>query len=154
MATTSELSEMTTKNWDDYLREHGVRITPQRQMVIKAVADLEHATAEEILKEIQLVSSAVNLSTVYRALEVLEDIGLVAHAHLGHGAPTYFLVDDRTHIHLVCDICSQVTCTGANLANELGMRLDTEHGFDLDLTHLAIHGTCSKCRYMDTAAYI
>jgi Fe2+ or Zn2+ uptake regulation protein len=34
------------------------------------------------------------------------------------------------------------------------MRLDTEHGFDLDLSHLAIHGTCKQCRYMDTAAYI
>ena len=60
-----------------------------------------------------------------------------------------------TNTYTVPSVSIKTAHTGAsNKANELGMRLDTEHGFDLDLTHLAIHGTCSKCRYMDTAAYI
>ena len=63
---------------------------------------LRHATPEEILGEVQSTASGVNLSTVYRTLEVLEQVGLVTHAHIGHGAPTYHVVDDTPHIHLVC----------------------------------------------------
>ena len=74
--------------WDAKLRDQGYRITPQRQLVLRAVEELQHATPEEILTEVQKTASGVNLSTVYRTLEVLEEVGLVSHAHLGHGAPT------------------------------------------------------------------
>ena len=86
-------------DWDQRLREHGFRITPQRQLVLEAVEYLRHGTPEEILFEVQRTASGVNLSTVYRTLEVLEDVGLVTHAHIGHGAPTYHAVDEDIHIH-------------------------------------------------------
>ena len=69
--------------WDAKLRDQGYRITPQRQLVLRAVEELQHATPEEILTEVQKTASGVNLSTVYRTLEVLEEVGLVSHAHLG-----------------------------------------------------------------------
>ena len=94
--------------WDRRLRTAGFRITPQRQLVLEAVTHLRHATPEEILGEVQSTASGVNLSTVYRTLEVLEQVGLVTHAHIGHGAPTYHVVDDTPHIHLVCSRCRKV----------------------------------------------
>ena len=66
-----------SNEWDDVLRDQGYRITPQRQLVLEAVNTLGHATPEELLSEVQKTAAAVNLSTIYRTLEVLEQVGLV-----------------------------------------------------------------------------
>src|SRR6516225_61807 len=90
------------QTWDDTLRASGYRVTPQRQLVLEAVTRLEHATPEEIYAEVKQTAVGVNVSTVYRTLELLEQIGLVTHTHLGHGAHRYHLAADAQHIHLVC----------------------------------------------------
>src|ERR1700722_11470214 len=77
--------------WDEELRARGYRVTPQRQLVLEAVTKLEHATPEEICAQVQLTARGVNISTVYRTLELLEQLGLVTHSHLRHGAPSYHL---------------------------------------------------------------
>ena len=63
--------------WDEELRARGYRVTPQRQLVLEAVTKLEHATPEEICADVQQTARGVNISTIYRALELLEDLGLV-----------------------------------------------------------------------------
>ena len=55
-----------TEDWERRLREHGFRITPQRQLVLEAVNALGHGTPEELLAEGQKTAAAVNLSTIYR----------------------------------------------------------------------------------------
>ena len=132
-------------DWDRRLREHGFRITPQRQLVLEAVERLRHGTPEEILVEVQRTASGVNLSTVYRTLEVLEDVGLVTHAHIGHGAPTYHAVDEHVHIHLVCDLCSKVSSVPAEVASQFVSNLKADHGFVTDISHVSIHGWCVEC---------
>ncbi|GDX32513.1 transcriptional repressor [Actinomycetes bacterium] len=134
-----------SEDWDRRLREHGFRITPQRQLVLEAVERLQHGTPETILVEVQRTATGVNLSTVYRTLEVLENVGLVTHAHIGHGAPTYHAVDEELHIHLVCDRCSEVVSVPAAVATTFVERLRTDQGFTTDISHMAIHGYCSKC---------
>lgn len=135
-----------TEDWDRRLREHGFRITPQRQLVLEAVERLRHGTPDEILVEVQRTATGVNLSTVYRTLEVLEDVGLVTHAHIGHGAPTYHAADEDVHIHLVCDRCGAVLSVEANVAESLVARLRTAHGFATDVAHMSIHGECRNCQ--------
>ena len=71
----------------------GYRLTPQRELILAAVDRLGHATPDEVLAEVREHSTAVNVSTVYRTLEVLEELGLVRHAHLSDRAPTYHSVD-------------------------------------------------------------
>ena len=71
----------------------GYRLTPQRELILAAVDQLGHATPDEVLAEVRTRSEAINVSTVYRTLEVLEDLGLVRHAHLSDRAPTYHSVD-------------------------------------------------------------
>ena len=134
-----------TEGWETRLREQGFRITPQRQLVLEAVETLRHGTPEEILIEVQRTATGVNLSTVYRTLEVLEDVGLVTHAHIGHGAPTYHAVDDHVHIHLVCDRCGKVMSVSAEVADDFVDRLRTDHEFVTDISHMAIHGWCTAC---------
>ena len=96
-------------DWQHSLRERGYRITPQRQLVFEAVLALGHSTPEEILTEVQATAEGVNLSTIYRTLDVLEEVGLVTHTHLGHGAPTFHPATAPHHLHLVCRECGSVT---------------------------------------------
>ena len=134
-----------TDDWERRLKEHGFRITPQRQLVLEAVEHLRHGTPEEILIEVQRTATGVNLSTVYRTLEVLEDVGLVTHAHIGHGAPTYHSIDEHVHIHLVCDRCGAVLSAPAQAASAFVTRLEKDYGFRTDITHVSVHGHCRAC---------
>lgn len=127
------------------LRAKGYRTTPQRQLVLDAVATLQHGTPDEICAEVQRSASGVNLSTVYRTLELLELLGMVTHTHLGHGAPTYHASTGDDHLHLVCRDCGAVTETETSLADGLVAQLAAEHGFDTDVAHFAIYGRCKGC---------
>jgi Fur family ferric uptake transcriptional regulator len=83
---------------------------------------------------------------VYRALDCLEEVGVVSHTHLDHRAPTYHLADHARHLHLVCRLCGAVAESPASLADGLVADLAREHGFAADVTHMAIQGECAQCR--------
>ena len=127
------------------LRSSGLRLTPQREMILRAVEDLGHATPDEVLAHVREQASAVNASTVYRTLEVLEELGLVRHAHLSDRAPTYHSASEPVHFHVVCRTCRRVESIDPALATSLVADLAERHGFTVDLGHLAVFGTCSEC---------
>jgi Fur family transcriptional regulator, ferric uptake regulator len=127
------------------LHSLGYRLTPQRQLVLQAVEKLGHATPDEILAEVQQHASAVNVSTVYRTLEVLEELGLIRHAHLSDRAPTYHSVTDHVHFHLVCRNCHRVISVDPDVVAPFASRLREEQGFTIDVGHLAIFGECVEC---------
>ena len=81
------------------LHEKGLRLTPQRELVLSAVRSLGHATPEEVAEKVRQTHPGINLSTVYRNLETLENVGLVQHTHLGHGGATYHAAEELTHLH-------------------------------------------------------
>jgi Fur family ferric uptake transcriptional regulator len=132
-------------DWQTDLRARGYRLTPQRQLVLQAVDSLGHATPDDVLTEVRRTATGVNISTVYRTLDLLEELGLVSHAHLGHGAPTYHLADRHQHMHLVCRDCEKVTETDVSLAAPLVESLRASHGFETDVKHFAIFGRCADC---------
>lgn len=132
------------------LRESGHRLTPQRELILKAVDHLGHATPDEVLAEVRQHSQAVNISTVYRTLEVLEQLGLVKHAHLSDRAPTYHSVGGHEHFHLVCRKCEQVTSVEDHEADEFVARIRATHGFKADVGHLTVHGLCATCQQEET----
>ncbi|RBQ21954.1 transcriptional repressor [Spongiactinospora rosea] len=137
---------MTETSWHEELRSRGYRVTPQRQLVLEAVKELEHATPEDICVRVRETARGVNISTVYRTLELLEELGMVTHTHLGHGAPTYHLAADADHVHLVCRGCGEVTEIRPELVQSLVTTLDTELGFDTDVRHLTVFGRCRTCK--------
>src|SRR5205814_5935672 len=92
---------MTGAELQRELRARGYRLTPQRQLVLDAVRRLRHSTPDALATEVQRTAPSVNITTIYRTLELLEQLGLVRHTHLDHGAPTYHPAEDE-HLHLVC----------------------------------------------------
>ena len=127
------------------LRAKGYRLTPQRQLVLDAVTDLGHATPDEACAWVKERSSAVNISTIYRTLELLEELGLVKHAHLSHGAPTYHAAAAPEHVHLICRVCGAITEVPPSTVAPLVDELERNHGFVADVGHLTVFGMCAKC---------
>lgn len=137
---------MGETTWQEELRARGYRVTPQRQLVLEAVAALEHGTPEEICAQVQRTATGVNISTVYRTLELLEELGLVKHAHVGHGPPNYHLATEADHVHLCCRGCGKVQDVPPAVAGGLVAALESEYGFETDVHHLTVFGRCRECR--------
>jgi Fur family ferric uptake transcriptional regulator len=127
------------------LRSRGYRLTPQRQLVLEAVEELQHATPEQILQVVQRKARGVNISTVYRTLELLEDLDLVTHTHLGDRTPTYHSTSTPAHAHVVCRACGKVSEVPPEAVEGLAETLLERYGFRLDIRHLAVFGECAEC---------
>lgn len=134
------------------LRERGFRLTPQREMVLSAMHDIEGlATADEIYTRVQGQSSAVDISTVYRTLELLQEFQLVACVDAGDGQRRYELLGVHgPHLHLVCQACGQVTGIDLQEGQPLARQLQDRYGFVTDLDHLSISGLCRTCADLAT----
>lgn len=139
---------MTGTELQRELRARGYRLTPQRQLVLDAVRRLGHSTPESLATEVQRTAPSVNITTVYRTLELLEQLGLVRHTHLDHGAPTYHPAEHE-HIHLVCRACNAVIEQSTDLVADLVAKLADEQGFAADVGHITIFGRCQECQERD-----
>lgn len=132
----------------DQLRRRGLRLTPQREMVLSA---LHHAgrfvTAEELHARVQRISAAVDLSTVYRTLDLLRDFGLVAAVEAGNRQVRYELLGVRgPHLHLACQGCGRILGVPLEAADPLLEALLAQHGFAAKLDDVTIPGLCADCR--------
>ncbi|MGN6130218.1 MAG: Fur family transcriptional regulator [Nocardioidaceae bacterium] len=133
------------EEWQARLRAKGYRLTPQRELVLRAVERLGHATPDEVLAAVRQHSEAVNISTVYRALELLEELDLVRHAHITDRAPTYHSTATPPHVHLVCRACGSITEAPDELVAPMTEALADRYGFRTDVGHLTVFGTCADC---------
>jgi len=103
-----------------------------------------HRTAEELVAEIQAQAPDVSISTVYRNLEELERLGVVVHAHLGHGPATYHLAT-AAHGHLVCEKCGATIEVEDEFFRELAADAIRRYCFAIDPRHFAVLGICAGC---------
>lgn len=130
----------------EQLRARGRRMTSQRQRVLDAVTRLAHATPEEVVAAVAADGGpSLAPSTVYRALDALEELAVVSHTHLDHRAPSYHLAEHADHIHLVCRECGRVEQCPSDFAEGFAGNVLRGNGFVADVTHMAIHGRCSSC---------
>ena len=130
------------------LREHGLRLTAQREMVLGVLHQIEgFATAEEVYQRVRAISTAVDISTIYRTLDLLQEFHLVVCVEGNDGQRRYELLTDHApHAHLVCASCGAVS--GAELAifQPLLDQLLARNGFAVDPRQLYLSGLCRKCR--------
>jgi Fur family ferric uptake transcriptional regulator len=103
-----------------------------------------HPSAEQIAARLRRSHPEVHLSTVYRTLDVLEELGLVTRAGIREGVTTYHLAADRHH-HAVCRVCGAVIELPESALSAVVTRLRRDHGFAADPHHLTIPGVCAAC---------
>lgn len=144
-----ELQSATRQIHQDYterLRQLGVRVTPQRLFVLEALEQAGgHMTADAIMQWASRRYPALNLATVYRALDLLVSVALVAQTDLGGGAAHYELVGDSPHHHLACERCGLVIEMDEALLAGLRAEALATYGFHARPRHLAVFGLCARC---------
>ena len=128
------------------LSKRGYRLTPQRLMILSAIENSDrHISADEIYAQIVAKYPNVNISTVYRTLDLLKRLGLVTETDLGEGRVRYHPAEKGHHHHLVCRECGAIIDLDESVLTPLKNALLQEYNFDADLKHLAIMGRCLKC---------
>lgn len=133
------------------LREKGERVTPARRAVLQVLDDARgHLCAEDIAERVDVAEPGVHRATVYRSLQSLAELGVVAHTHVPGSATIYHLRHSAAaptgHAHLQCTACERFFDIPTDWLGPLGGRLGDELGFELDAQHAALLGTCAECR--------
>jgi Fur family ferric uptake transcriptional regulator len=140
--------EVEVENADDVMaliRASGGRATSPKRILLEVLFAIDdHLTAEQLGEAVRARAPDVHMTTIYRNLEDLERLGVVAHSHLGHGPVTYQLAS-HTHAHLVCSECGTRITAPDELFQGLAIRAKATLGFEIDPHHFAILGRCADC---------
>jgi Fur family transcriptional regulator, ferric uptake regulator len=132
------------------LRASGLRWTPQRRTLIDVLSKTDgHVTGAELIERCREVDPATIPSTVYRTLDVLEDLGLVRHSHGLAGRQEFHVNPREDHGHLVCSTCGGSWELDATDVDALVDRMRTSRGFAVAVDHLTIEGRCATCQEGD-----
>lgn len=130
------------------LRQVGYRLTPQRMMILAAVRDSPgHLAADEIHARVREKYPYVDISTVYRTLELLKELCLITETDMGRGRLVYeFRGTEPPHHHMVCQECNRTFELDHRFLEPLEDMLLKEHGFQANIHHFAVFGRCADCR--------
>ena len=129
------------------LREVGYRLTPQRMLIVSIIHDSKgHVSAEEIHQRVKEQYPFVDISTVYRTLQLLKRLRIVTETDLGDGSVRYELSQAQRHHHLVCRQCGKTFALDDDVIEPLRSNLMDAYGFAADMEHFAIFGRCRGCR--------
>ena len=127
------------------LHEMGYRLTPQRTLVWDVLReDGSHMSAEEICARVQDQFPNINMSTVYRTLELLVELNLVRETHLGPSRRFFEVEEEVPHHHLVCEACGRVTHVHDEDLGGLGLVLLEDQAFTA--REVTVFGLCEDCR--------
>jgi Fur family transcriptional regulator, ferric uptake regulator len=129
------------------LRQSGLRWTPQRRLLIEILAGIDgHVTGAEVVERCRRLDPATTPSTVYRTLDVLEELGLVRHCHGADGREEYHVLPAAEHGHIYCKTCGAMEEIPEEAAPALKAALTSSHDFAVDVSHVTIVGQCRTCR--------
>ncbi len=129
------------------LRAQGYRLTPQRNLIWEVLrGGGRHMTAEEVAAEVRASLPDVNVSTVYRTLELLVGLDLVVETHLEGSACYYEVSPEPTHHHFVCTKCGAVDHFGDDLLAPVHAELAGRRGFAVSQIQVTALGLCRECR--------
>jgi Fur family ferric uptake transcriptional regulator len=129
------------------LRARGLRWTPQRRVLLDVLANVDgHVTGAELVEGCRAIDPSTTPSTVYRTLDVLEELGIVSHSHGPRGRQEFHVGPAADHAHLVCSACGGRRELARHEVQALSDDVLLRHGFDVDIEHLTIEGRCAECR--------
>lgn len=135
------------KDYIQALRTRGYRVTPQRLIVLDAVCVHQgHATLADIQATVNHMDSTIDRSTIYRALDVLREVGLVVESDIEGAGKVYRIAGESDHHHLVCIACGAVLSVDQSALEPLLRTIREEYDFEIQADHLVFNGLCKDCR--------
>lgn len=142
----SRADPMTLASTRDRLHSRGLRWTPQRRAILDVLAETDgHITGVELVERCRRHDPETTTSTVYRTLNMLEQLGLVRHSHGHDGREEFHVLPGTEHGHLVCESCGSSSEIDSVAVRRLLETLERQSGYRVDLNHLAIAGLCPAC---------
>jgi Fur family transcriptional regulator, ferric uptake regulator len=134
----------------DHVRERlhaaGLRWTPQRRTLVEVLSATDgHVTGSELVERCRVKDATTTPSTVYRTLDVLEDLGYVSHHHGMDGREEFHVLPREEHGHLHCRGCGTSWEISPAEADAIAAVLDDDRKFTLDRSHITISGRCAEC---------
>jgi Fur family transcriptional regulator, ferric uptake regulator len=150
--TAATVKSATVKPWTgipDRLRARGLRWTPQRRILVEVLAATDgHVTGAELVERCRAIAPDTIPSTVYRTLDVLEELGVVSHSHGADGREEFHVLPAAEHAHLYCRRCGGSWELGAEdpAVSTSVEAFDATRGFEVDVSHLTLTGLCASCR--------
>lgn len=139
--------DLKTTELNQRLLERGVRLTPQRLMVLAVLTEHtgSHVTADKVLAAVTQRYPYIDKATVYRTLELLREHGLVVMTDLGGGKFEYELAD-QPHHHMVCKNCGYTMELDDATLDPLRVLVQERYGFQPCFDHFALFGVCRACQ--------
>jgi Fur family ferric uptake transcriptional regulator len=135
----------TTADVLEALKHRGYRMTPQRRAIVSEIMGTEgHIAPQDLVQRVKERLPGVNDSTVYRTLDLLEEMGFLSHAHLGAGS-AYHHAGHSDHAHLICERCGRTDQLAVAETAPLQRAVAEISGFQADFSHFAISGLCARC---------
>ena len=137
----------------ELLRRAGHKMTPQRLLIVRSLRHAGgHLTAAQITEQVRDTYPMVDISTVYRTLDVLKRMRLVTSTDMGTGDAEFEWSPEQPHHHLICTSCADVSELDHAYLDKLAARIESDFGFAADLHHFAIFGLCRECKLAAGAA--
>ena len=133
------------------LSERGYKMTPQRKEILKIFVEKGgHMSAEDVYSVLRENDSEIGLATVYRALDLLSELGILVRMDFGDGCARYELntADPKIHHHhhLICLNCKKVIEFEEDLLDELEERVAAKSDFQIVNHEVKFFGYCNECR--------
>ena len=130
------------------IKKKGHRVTRSRELICKILEDSGHAhfTVDELYKKVTKKNTDIDLATVYRTLELLGEIGLIAHLHQAHGSGIYFLKNNENTMHIICLDCNKIIDVSSKSYDKINDLLMNETQFELIRNNFIYSGVCGNCK--------
>lgn len=127
------------------LNTTGMRVTHQRALIMDIIRQ-GHMDADEVYRQARQKQPRLSLSTVYRTLQKLKELGLVEELHFNENHHHYEIKQPVGHHHLVCLGCGKILEFECPLSEKMKEDVTHQKGFEVTGTEVHMTGYCSDCR--------
>lgn len=135
------------RRFSDYLKQKGLRVTPQRLKILEAFLQAnDHVSMEELFLQVRAGDSSIGQVTVYRTLKLLCEAGLASAVNFEEGTVRYEPVGMHHHDHLVCEKCGKKIEFVNDAIEHLQEKVCRLHDFIPTSHHMVLYGVCADCR--------
>lgn len=140
----------TKESIKEKLKERGYKMTFQRKVIIEAFEQDErtHLSSEEIYDYVRKNYPKIGLATIYRTLQLYEELGIIYRQNFDDGFSKYEINydEEHQHHHLICSECGVVEEFNQDLLDELESKIETEKNFKIKNHSVQFFGYCKKCK--------
>jgi Fur family transcriptional regulator, ferric uptake regulator len=146
-----KLSSSEIEKLKSNLKEKGYKLTPQRRAIVDNIIKNEgsHLTTEELYDLVKKECPEIGLATVYRTVQLLDDMGVVSKLDLNDGCYRYELVheeENHHHHHLICSDCGKVIEVQGDLLEVLEHEIESKYDFKIKNHSVKFYGICNECK--------